>query len=120
MSAEDVKKFLSMIVMKANASEDAKKQIAEWVKHYPGKIIQIETDGEIYHVVITKKGLKLREGEYPSPDLIFRAPSEVLMSIFTGRKTMKDAMKNWEMLVIGAAHDGIPMAKLITTVLMGM
>lgn len=120
MTAADVKKFLQMIVMKGNASPDAKKIIEEWCGHYPGKIIQVETEGEVYHVILTKKKVRFAEGEYPSPDLIFRGDSKAFMDVFTGKKLMKDAMASWELVVIGAAHEALPMARLITTVLMGV
>lgn len=120
MSAEEVYRFLQMVIQQGNRKEDALKIMREWVGPYDGKVLQVETDGKFYYVIITKKGAKVKEGEYPSPDIIFRASSDLLMQIFTGRIT--DAMepiKKWEMIVVGNAHEMVPMRNLLTAVIMG-
>ncbi len=120
MTAADVHKFLQTVVQQGNKKEDAVKIMEEWVGPYYGKVLQVETDGEFYHVIITKKGAKVKEGEYPSPDIIFRAPSDLLMQIFTGRADPIGAIKKWEMVVIGAGHEMVPMNKMIMAIMMGL
>jgi putative sterol carrier protein len=120
MTAEEVYKFLQMVIQQGNKKEDAVKIMAEWVGSYHGKVLQVETDGKFYHVIITKKGAKVREGEYPSPDIIFRAQSDLLMQIFTGRADPIEAIKKWEMVVVGNGHEMVPMNKMIMTIMMGM
>lgn len=120
MTAEDVHKFLQMVIQQGNKKEDALKIMAEWAGAYDGKVLQVETDGKFYHVIITGKGATVKEGEYPSPDIIFRAPSDLLMQIFTGRADPIEAIKKWEMVVVGSGHEMVPMNKLIMNVMMGM
>ncbi|MBU7043523.1 MAG: hypothetical protein HXS47_08005 [Theionarchaea archaeon] len=120
MTAADVYKFLQMVVQQGNKKEDALQIMAEWAHPYPGKVLQVETDGKFYYVVITPQGATVKEGEYPSPDIIFRAPSDLLMQIFTGRSDPIEAIKKWEMVVVGAGHEMIPMNQLIMTVMMGL
>ena len=120
MTAEDVHKFLQMIIQQGNKKEDAVKIMEEWVGSYDGKILQVETDGKFYHVVITKKGATVKDGEYPSPDIIFRAPSDLLMQIFTGRHDPIEAIKKWEMIVLGNGHEMVPMNQMIMAVMMGL
>lgn len=119
MTADDVFKFLQMVIQQGNRKEDALKIMEEWVGPYQGKVLQVETDGKFYHVIITKKGAKVMEGDYPSPDLVFKAPSDLLMQIFTGRADPIQAIKKWEMIVVGNGHEMVPMNKLIMAVLMG-
>lgn len=120
MTAQDVYKFLQTVIQQANKKEDALKIMEEWVGPYFGKVLQVETDDQFYYVVITKKGAKVKEGEYPSPDIIFRAPSDLLMQIFTGRADPINAIRKWEMIVIGAGHEMIPMNQMIMAVMMGL
>lgn len=120
MTAEEVYKFLQMIVQQGNKKEDALKIMEEWVGPYHGKVLQVETDGKFYHVIITKKGAKAKEGEYPSPDIIFRAPSDLLMQIFTGRADPIEAIRKWEMVVVGAGHEMVPMNQMIMAIMMGL
>lgn len=120
MTAEEVHKFLQMIIQTGNKKEDAVKIMKEWVGPYDGKILQVETDGKFYYVVITKKGATVKEGEYPSPDIIFRAPSDLLMQIFTGRADPIEAIKKWEMIVVGNGHEMVSMNQMIMAVMMGL
>ena len=120
MTAEEVHKFLQMIVQQGNKKEDAVKIMKDWVGAYHGKVLQVETDGKFYYVVITKEGAHVKEGEYPSPDIVFRAPSDLLMQIFTGRADPIEAIKKWEMVVVGSGHEMVPMNKMIMAIMMGL
>lgn len=120
MTAQDVYKFLQMVVQKGNKKDDALKIMKEWVGPYQGKVLQVETDDEFYYVVITESGARAEKGEYPSPDIVFRAPSDLLMQIFTGRTDPIEAIRNWDMVVVGNGHEMVPMNNLIMSVMMGL
>jgi hypothetical protein len=120
MTAQDVYKFLQMVIQKGNSKDDALKIMEEWVGPYQGKVLQVETDGEFYHVIITKTGAQAKKGEYPSPDIVFRASSDLLMQIFTGRADPIQAIRNWDMVIVGNGHEMIPMNKMIMSVMMGL
>jgi putative sterol carrier protein len=119
MSAVPVaKKLFDAIAMKANRSKDGSQIMKEWVGHYYGKVIQFETDVEKFHIVITDGKMKVLEGVYPAPDLTFKGSSRTISEVFTGRKRMGDAMKTWELTLIGAGHEGFALGRLVTTVML--
>jgi putative sterol carrier protein len=63
--------------------------------------------------------MALFDGIYPSPDVIYKANSEVLLGIFTGEVKFKDTMKDGRLEVIGNAHESDPLANLILAAMMG-
>ena len=110
------RRFFEAIAMKANRSSDGQKIMKDWIGHYHGKVIQFETDTEKFYLVVTDEKMKVRDGEYPSPDLAFTGSSQVISDVFTGRRSIGDALKSWDFLLIGAGHEGFKLGKLITTV----
>ena len=68
--------------------------------------------------MVTDGKMKVCDGEYPSPDLTFRGSTQVVSDVFTGKKTVGEAMKSWDLLLMGAGHEGFALAKLIEAVLM--
>lgn len=92
--------------------------LRNWVGHYQGKIIQLETDEDTFHIIINQKGtMQLQKGTYPSPDVIYKAKAQTLMDLFTGRANFRDLMKRWEIIIIGAGHESVPLAQLLFNVL---
>ena len=118
MSMANAKKFFEAIAMKANRSSQGQKIMREWVGPYPGKIIQFITDTEKFYLVVANGKLKVFDGEYPAPDLTFKGTTRTIMEVFTGRKRFRDAMKSWELVLIGAGHEGFALGRLITTVML--
>ncbi|MHA1167630.1 MAG: hypothetical protein ACTSP4_01905 [Candidatus Hodarchaeales archaeon] len=97
-----------------NKIDDFKPTLAEWIGPYNGKIIQLEVEGqEPKHLIVRKNGLEMRTGSYPSPDVIYRAKGEVMAGIFTGQIPFRNAMKDGSLWVIAAAHESVPLAKLM-------
>ena len=118
MSTIRVKKLFEAIAMKANRSSEGVRIMKEWIGPYHGKIIQFQTDTEQFYLVVSNGKMKVYDGEYPAPDLIFRGPSKLISDVFTGRKRIGDAMKSWELVLIGAGHEGFALGRLITTVML--
>jgi len=118
MSALTVKKFFEAVAMKANRSGEGTKIMEKWASRYHGKIIQFETDTEQFYLVVTDGKMRVCDGKYPSPDLTFKGSSKTIYEVFTGRKRFGDAMKNWELVLIGAGHEGFALGRLITTVML--
>ena len=112
------KKLFEAIAMKANRSCDGQKIMKDWVGHYHGKIIQFETDVEKFYLVVHDGKMKVLEGIYPAPDLTFKSSSKVISEAFTGRKRMGDVMKAWELILMGAGHEGFALKRLVTTVML--
>ncbi len=96
-----------------NSKDELKEKLAEWIGPFNGKILQVHTEEGDQYLVITRKGMELCEGAYPSPDVIYKAKSETLLGIFTGEIPFKDTMKDGSLIVIGNAHESDPLANLI-------
>jgi len=118
MSAPAVKKFFEAIAMKANRSSEGTRIMKEWVGPYHGKVIQFETDTEQFYLTVTNGKMRVHDGKYPAPDLTFKGSSKTISAVFTGRKRFGDAMKSWELVLIGAGHEGFALGRLITTVML--
>lgn len=116
MRKESTKKIFEEIANKANSSIGGQKIMREWVGPYNGKILQFETDTEKFYLVITEGKMNVHDGEYPSPDLTIRGSAQVISDVFTGKRSVGDAMKSWDLLLMGAGHEGFTLGKLITTV----
>ncbi len=118
MSAGIAKRFFEAVAMKANRSSDGTRIMKEWSGHYQGKVIQFETDTEQFYLVVANGRMKVKDGIYPAPDLTFRGSSKTISEVFTGRKRIGDAMKTWELMLIGAGHEGFALGRLVTTVML--
>ena len=116
MSGMSPKQIFAEVAKKANSSGEGKRIMKEWVGPYYGKIIQFEADTEKFYLVVKGGRMKVHDGEYPSPDLTFRGSSQVISDVFTGERSVGNAMKSWDLLLIGAGHEGFILGKLITTV----
>jgi len=117
-TSPSVKKFFEAVTIKANRSSEGTKIMKEWVGHYHGKVIQFETDTEQFYLVVANGKMKIRNGIYPAPDLTFKGSPKIISEVFTGRKRIGDAVKSWELLLIGAGHEGFALGRLVTTVMM--
>ena len=118
VSAVGIRKFIEAVAMKANREGETKKTMRDWVGRYHGKIIQFETDPENFYLVVQDGRMEVRPGSNPSPDLTVRAPSRVITDVFTGRRRFGDAMKSWDLVLIGAGHEAFHLARLIMAVIL--
>jgi len=111
------KRFFEAVAMKANKSNEGIRIMKEWIGPYDGKVIQFVIDNEKFYLVIAEGKMKVRDGEYPSPDLTYEGSSKLVSDVFTGRRRIGDAMKNWELVLIGAGHEGFALGRLVATVM---
>lgn len=114
-----LQEFFKFLMTQANSKDDLKKLLAAWVGPYHGKILQVFTEEGAQYMVVTKDKIELFEGSYPSPDVTYKAKSDVLLGIFTGEVPFKDTMKDGSLEVIGNAHESDPLANLILALMMG-
>ncbi|MHA1247928.1 MAG: hypothetical protein ACTSPE_11420 [Candidatus Thorarchaeota archaeon] len=98
-----LQEFFQFLIAKVREKEDLKKQLAEWVGPYHGKVLQVYTEDGPQYIVVTKEGMSLHDGVYPSPDVIYKASAQTLLAIF-----------------IGNAHESNPLANLILAAMMSM
>jgi putative sterol carrier protein len=116
MSDQSPMKIFEEIAKKTNESVAGQSIIKEWVGPYDGKILQFETDTKKFYLVIADGKMEVCTGEYPSPDLTFRGSSQVIIDVFTGKRSVGEAIKRWDLLLMGAGHEGFMLGRLITTI----
>ncbi|MBN2228797.1 MAG: hypothetical protein JW779_04315 [Candidatus Thorarchaeota archaeon] len=114
-----LQEFFKFLMSQVNSKDDMKAHLATWVGPYHGKILQVHTEEGAQYIVVTKEGMKLFDGVYPSPDVIYKANSSILLGIFTGETPFKDTMKDGSLQVIGNANESDPLANLILVAMTG-
>lgn len=114
-----LQEFFKFFMHQVNSKDDLKKSLADWIGPYNGKILQVHTEDGDQYLVVTRKGMTLHDGTYPSPDVIYKANSDVLLGIFTGDVPFKDTMKDGRLEVIGNAHESDALANLILVAMTG-
>ena len=118
-SLQDLKDFMNRLVTSVNNNEDLQKTVAEWLGPHMGKVLQIETEGEAFHIIVIPTKMKIKEGSYPSPDVIYRAKTaKILMDVFSGQVDFRSVTKSWDLHVIGAGHESTSLSELIMQVFM--
>ncbi len=106
------------LIAKVNETPEYREFVRSWVGPYQGKVLQLETDEQTFHILLHRRGImEMREGQYPSPDVIYKASTKTLLSLFTGQATFRDLMKKWELVIIGAGHESVPLGQLMLRVL---
>ena len=115
-----LKDLMDMLVKIVNSKPDLMKKVHNWIGPYNGKVLQLQTEEGTWHLVVSRDGLALFEGEYPSPDVIYEGTAQLMVDIFTAQADFRKAMKSWDLVVIGAGHESIPLANLIADVLMSV
>ena len=108
-----LQEFFKFFMHQVNTKDELKKNLADWIGRYHGKILQVHTEEGDQYIVVTHEGMTLHDGVYPSPDVIYKARSEVLLGIFTGEIPFKNTMKDGSLVVIGNANEADPLANLI-------
>ncbi len=117
----ELKPFLEELARKIN--EKAMNLVREWIgDRYYGKIVEIEVGDlngvrEAYHLIFTKKSVRFREGEYPSPDLIYRSDAKILKDVLTGAIREKEVRKAWKLIIMGDAHEMVPFTRVVSAAL---
>lgn len=114
-----LQEFFKFFMAQVNSKDDLKAKLAEWIGPFDGKILQVHTEEGDQYLVITKSRMKLFDGVYPSPDVIYKAQSSTLLGIFTGEIPFKDTMKDGSLVVIGNANESDPLANLILVAMTG-
>ena len=93
-----------------------KAAVQKWLGESDGKIIGFKIRGEEennFHIVLTKKGVSLRDGEYPACDCVIVTSEEVLNGIADGRVTFKEALKTDKITNWGNLHEMLAFSKIM-------
>lgn len=106
------------LIAKVNETPEHREFVRSLVGPYQGKVLQLETDEQLFYILLHRRGtMEIQEGQYPSPDVIYKASQKTLLSLFTGQSSFRDLMKRWELVIIGAGHESVPLAQLMMRVL---
>lgn len=109
--------IFEQLITKVNSTPEYHDFIRNWVGPYQGKVLQLETDRGTFHIILHRQGtMELKNGSYPSPEVIYKATTKTLMSLFTGQANFRDLMKKWELIIIGAGHESVPLGQLMMRV----
>ncbi len=114
-----LQEFFQFLMAQVRDKPNLKETLAEWVGPYDGKVLQLHTNEGDQYIVITKDGMTLHDGVYPSPDVVYKASAETILGIFTGETPFRDTMKDGSLVVIGNAHESNPLANLILEAMTG-
>ena len=77
-----------------NSQENKMQEVRQWLgSGYVGKVIQLKFGDKAYHIVFTREGVSLREGEYPSVEVTYWASEDVLLKIIKGETRAKMAVR---------------------------
>jgi len=118
MLTNQLAQLFETMIQQVNKTPEHREFVREWVGSYQGKVLQLETDSDKFHILLHRQGtMELQTGSYPSPDVIYKASAETLMNLFTGRASFRDLMKRWELIIIGAGHESLPLGQLMMRVL---
>ena len=108
-----LQEFFKFFMAQVNSKDELKEKLVEWIGPFDGKILQVHTEEGDQYLVVSREGMKLYDGTYPSPDVIYKAKAETLLGIFTGEIPFKQTMKDGSLIVIGSANESDPLANLI-------
>lgn len=106
------------LIKQVNDDSEHRKFIQKWVGPYQGKVLQLETEKGAFHIRLYRKGtMTLHKGVYPSPDVIYKSSTDTFMKLFTGQATFRELMKSWNLVIIGAGHESVPLGQLLMRIL---
>ena len=115
---ETMEQLFENLIKRVNEAPDRREFIRNWVGPYHGKVLQLETDKGAFHLRLYRKGtMTLHKGTYPSPDVIYKSSVDTFMKLFTGQTTFRELMKTWELIIIGAGHESVPLGQLFMKIL---
>ncbi|MFX0168403.1 MAG: SCP2 sterol-binding domain-containing protein [Candidatus Hodarchaeota archaeon] len=113
-----IMQLFESLIQRINQTVEYREFVRNWVGPYQGKVLQLETDKGTFHIRIHQQGtMTLHMGMYPSPDVIYKSSVETLLNLFTGQASFRELMKSWELVIIGAGHESVPLGQLIARVL---
>lgn len=90
--------------------------VRKWLGESDGKVIGFKirgTDEKNFHIVLTKNGASLRDGEYPACDCVIVTSEEVLNGIAEGKVAFKEALKTDKITNWGNLHDMLAFSRIV-------
>jgi putative sterol carrier protein len=115
-SAEgNLKERMSFLVAAINKSQKGRMKLVTWIGKYDGKIVEFRVEDSVFHMVFTKERSVLKEGSYPSPDVILVAAPKLLMDILSGKTRLSSSLvANGKIKVWGNFHELLQLSKILS------
>jgi putative sterol carrier protein len=106
VSKEEIKKVIGLI----NESEEAKELLAGWEK-----VIQFDLEGEEnpFHIVFTGEAAEFKDEPHPSPDLTFKADTELFAKILRGEEDATSAFMMGKLTIDGIISDALKFREIV-------
>ena len=102
--------------MKEITSKISQDAVRRWVGTDAGKIIgfKLRDDEEKnFHIVFTRDGISLREGEYPACECTFVTSEEILKLLASKELGLRDAARSGKLTQWGNFHEGLTFANVV-------
>jgi len=110
---ESMKQMLGKKVAAINQDPGKMEKVREWINGYRGKVISLQADDEIYHVIFQKEKVLLRDGHYSSCEFSYIGSRDVLVRVIQGKESattagMTGRIKGW-----GSLNEALQFEKLL-------
>lgn len=109
----ELEKLLQSLVAHINSSSESLKKVQTWINGYRGKIVQLITKRESFHLVFTNEAVSLRKGEYPSGEITYYGEESVLLRILKGQASASSETKAGNLTLWGNMHESLPFEGLL-------
>ena len=89
-----------------NSRKDKMQEVRDWIGDgYVGKVVQLKIGDNAYHIVFTREGVSLREGEYPSVEVTYYASEDVMLQVIKGETRAKMAVRAGTMVTLQSLRE---------------
>lgn len=115
-----VRELVEFIAKESPKSEMIQKSVKEWISTYDGKVIGFRVNGsmessmweELFHLILffqnDKLIMKVREGENPSPEVVFLIEKDMDgLEIFRNPGTLMKLIKSGKVWIMGNLNEGL-------------
>jgi hypothetical protein len=106
--------IIQKIAEKISSDEKIKESLSKWISTYDGKIIGFRTGGSLeesdwkerFHLILTREGARVGDGDYPSPDVIILAEVEDdLIGMFRNPSSAIPMIKSGKVWIMGNMNE---------------
>jgi len=101
----ELQSYLREKVKQINEDKARLKLVRDWINGYWGKIIGFKTGDKGYHLVFTKDGVALRDGEYPSCEALYLGDEKAIMEILRKESSAYRSARGGKLKVWGSLNE---------------
>lgn len=101
----ELQSYLREKVKQINGDNSRLKLVRDWINGFWGKIIEFKTGDESYHLVFTRDGAALRDGEYPSCEALYLGDEKAIMEVLRKESSAYSSVKGGKLKVWGSLNE---------------